>query len=249
MQLLNQNSLYECVRLGECTQPNFTNSALYRSGRYLVDSDVEIEDCAEHHVHSGENLPQFLICRSHSLENEISSRLGWRIESPIHSSRRIDSSGLEGRNTIGNGLNVHHLPSIPVISKEVVHMNLTSPIVVLRSSSYYQHPCVSQRSRLRSKSRRNESTIDLFRYPASPQTRNAFRARLKTLVRFYFRDVHLSWTKDCDSFQFLINAMLEQFPKASWKDGLVSKSVSNILRKKRHKYRKVAARGGIEPYS
>lgn len=65
MQPLNPNSLYECVRLEECTLPNLTKLTLYRKGRLLVDLNVETEDCSEHHMHCPkENLPQFPVCHS-----------------------------------------------------------------------------------------------------------------------------------------------------------------------------------------
>ena len=135
------------------------------------------------------------------------------------------------------------------MSRRVVHNNLTSPIVVLGSSSHYHRPSAAQNYRPRSKVRENEPAIDLFGYPASPQIEKAFRARLKTLARFYFRDVYLSETKESDSFRFLIEALLEQFPQASWDDGVVFKAVSSILQRRRHEYRKVAARGGVKPCS
>ena len=50
----------------------------------------------------------------------------------------------------------------------------------------------------------------------------------------------------CNSF---IEALLEQFSKASWDDGIVSKSVSGNLQKRRHEYRKVVAHGSMKPHS
>ena len=72
------------------------------------------------------------------------------------------------------------------MSGRAVNTNLSSSIVVLGSSSHYRSPSVPQKSHPRSKVRENEPAIDLFGYPASPQTAKAFRARLKTLVRCYF---------------------------------------------------------------
>ena len=58
VQPLNPNSLFECVRLGECTPPNVTNSTLYCNDCPLVDHDAETEDCVKYHMHSsGRNLP------------------------------------------------------------------------------------------------------------------------------------------------------------------------------------------------
>ena len=222
LQPLNPNSLFECVRLGECTPPNFTNSGVYRNARLLVDPDAETEDCAEYQVQCSEgNLPQ----------------------SPVY---RTPSVGQIGRQTPRNAINIPHLPSIPTMSGQAVNTNLSSPVVVLGSSSHYRSPSVPQKSHPRSKVKENEPSIDLFGYPASPQLAKAFRARLKTLVRFYFRDVHLPWTKESDSFKFLIEALLKQFPSACWDDGVVSKAVSSILRRRRHEYRKVAARAGMK---
>ena len=204
MQPLNSNSLFECVKLGECTPPNHTNSALYHNGRLLVNFYAEAKDCAEYHVHGSEgNLPQSPDCRSYC-------------------------SRPRGKKLIGNAVNAPHLHSTPTMSGRVVHKNLNSPIVVLGSSSHYYRHSVLKKSCPRSKIRGTEHAIDLFGYSASLQTWKAFKARLKTLVRFHFRDVHLSWTKESVSFQFLIEALLEQFPKASWDDGVVSKSVSGI---------------------
>ena len=89
----------------------------------------------------------------------------------------------------------------------------------LPQSPVYRTPYVGLIGRQTPKVRGNEPAIDLFGYPASPQTAKAFRARLKTLVCFYFRDVHLLWTKESDSFKFLIEALLNQFPSACWDDG------------------------------
>ena len=50
MQPINPNSLFECVRLGENTPPNLTNSASNRNDHPLVDPDAETEDCAEYQV-------------------------------------------------------------------------------------------------------------------------------------------------------------------------------------------------------
>ena len=220
MQPINPNSLFDCVRLGENTPPNLTKSASNRNGRPLVDPDVETEDCAEYYVQGlGGNLPHSPVCRSHLFR-------------------------LECRKIIGNAVNVPNLPSNPAMSRRVVHMKL-----ILGSYSHYHRPSAPQRSRPRSKVRGNEPAIDLFGYPASPQTKKAFRARLKTLARFYFRDVHQPWTKESDLFRFLIEELLEQFPQASWDDGVVSKVVSSILRRRRHEYQKVAARGGMKSYS
>ena len=200
------------MRLGENTPPNLTNSTSNRNGRPLVDHDAETEDCAEYQVQGlGGNLSHSPVCHSPPF------RLG-------------------GRNFFGNAVNIPNLPSNPTMSRRVVHKNLTSPIVILRSSSDYHRPSAPPRSIPRSKVRKNESAIDLFGYPASPQTGKAFRAKLKTLARFYFRDVQLPWTKESDSFRFFIEALLEQFPQASWDDGVVSKAVSSILRRRRHEY-------------
>jgi hypothetical protein len=80
---LDPNLLYEYVRLGECTPPNFTNSVVYRMGRPLVDPDAETDDCLEHHVHCLRGgLPQSPVRYSLSLENELSNRLAGRNEIP-----------------------------------------------------------------------------------------------------------------------------------------------------------------------
>ena len=116
MQPLNSNSLFECVKLGECTPPNHTNSALYHNGRLLVNFYAEAKDCAEYHVHGSEgNLPQSPDCRSYC-------------------------SRPRGKKLIGNAVNAPHLHSTPTMSGRVVHKNLNSLIVVLGSSSHcYRH--------------------------------------------------------------------------------------------------------------
>jgi hypothetical protein len=164
------------VRLGKCTPPNLTSSASNRNDRPLIDPDAETEDCTEYQMQGlGGNFPRSPVCRSPSF--------------------RVGS-----RNTFGNAVNVLYLPLNPAMSRQHVYRNLTSPIVVLGSSSHYQRLGAPQRSCHGSKVRRNEYAIDLFGYPASPQTGKAFKARLKTLARFYFRNVHLKWTKESDSF-------------------------------------------------
>ena len=50
-------------------------------------------------------------------------------------------------------------------------------------------------------------------------------------------------------FNSFIEALLEQFSKASWDDGIVSKSVNGNLQKRRHEYQKVVAHGSMKPYS
>ena len=99
--------------------------------------------------------------------------------------------GLKYRKILGNREKIPHLPSIHTRYRQVVHRNLNSALVVLGSPSHYHRPSLLKRSRLRYKIRGNEPIIDLFGYPTSPQTEKAFRARLKTLVRIYFRNVHL----------------------------------------------------------
>ena len=151
----------------------------------MVDPDAETEDCAEYQVQGSEgNLPQSPVCRSPHF------RLG-------------------GRKILRNAVNLPNLPSNPAMLRRVVHRNLTSPIVILGSSSHYHRPSTPQRFRPRLKVRGNKPTIDLFGYLALSQTWKIFRAMLKTLARFYFRDVHLHWTKESDSFRFFIEALLE----------------------------------------